>query len=302
MADLDVAFRAAIEKRGMLRCVDVPQKMTKRIEGRRHVPVIVEVGGLEARTSLAPRDGGGYRLFLHSKLRKAAGVDTGEFIRLRVRIDPDAWNAEVPEDLAVALRQTPGASALFDGLTPGLRREFVRWVEAAKGPQTRQRRIEDSIAKLTERALERGRRRKQAASTRGRGTRRADPGVEPADWTGMLALYEAPVAELARKARTLILEVLPDLREEVDRAARFAGYSVGHRYADTVCTLHLSRKGVKIGIYDGVGLPDPRGLLEGEGKKHRHVLVTAPKDLRRAGLRPLLKAGRKAARERSGEG
>lgn len=47
----------------------------------------------------------------------------------------------VPPDLEIALRSAPAALALWQGLTPLGRNEFICWVEDAKQPATRARRI-----------------------------------------------------------------------------------------------------------------------------------------------------------------
>ena len=48
---------------------------------------------------------------------------------------------ELPADLAEALLAEPAAAELWRGLTPLGRNEFVCWVEDAKKPETRARRI-----------------------------------------------------------------------------------------------------------------------------------------------------------------
>ncbi len=57
-----------------------------------------------------------------------------------------------------------------------------------------------------------------------------------------------------------------------------------------MCTLILSRTGIKLGIVRGSELPDPKQLMKSSGKVHRHVELRTVADLRRAGLKPLLKA------------
>ena len=59
-------------------------------------------------------------------------------------------------------------------------------------------------------------------------------------------------------------------------------YSYGPGCKGLVCTLILSRKGVKLGIVRGSELPDPKQLLEGSGKVHRFVQLNAPADLKHA--------------------
>lgn len=53
-------------------------------------------------------------------------------------------------DLQAALRSDPRVFGLWDGLTPLGRNEFICWVEDAKQPKTRLRRIERTTEELLE--------------------------------------------------------------------------------------------------------------------------------------------------------
>lgn len=55
---------------------------------------------------------------------------------------------EAGEDLQAALRADPDVFALWAGLTPLGRNEFICWVEDAKQAKTRQRRIERTVEEL----------------------------------------------------------------------------------------------------------------------------------------------------------
>ena len=57
---------------------------------------------------------------------------------------------EAAPDLKAALRSTPELLGLWTGLTPLGRNEFICWVEDAKQPKTRQRRIERTLEELIE--------------------------------------------------------------------------------------------------------------------------------------------------------
>ena len=57
---------------------------------------------------------------------------------------------EAGEDLQAALRSNPEVFALWSGLTPLGRNEFICWVEDAKQAKTRQRRIERTLEELLE--------------------------------------------------------------------------------------------------------------------------------------------------------
>ncbi|WP_198585954.1 YdeI/OmpD-associated family protein [Pararhizobium haloflavum] len=54
------------------------------------------------------------------------------------------------DDLKAALRSSPDVFALWKGLTPLGRNEFICWVEDAKRPATREKRIRRTCEELTE--------------------------------------------------------------------------------------------------------------------------------------------------------
>jgi uncharacterized protein YdeI (YjbR/CyaY-like superfamily) len=53
-------------------------------------------------------------------------------------------------ELREALDNAPDAKAIFEGFTPGCRREYVDWIADAKRDDTRARRIATAIAWLGE--------------------------------------------------------------------------------------------------------------------------------------------------------
>lgn len=57
---------------------------------------------------------------------------------------------EAGEDLQAAIRDDPAIFALWQGLTPLGRNEFICWVDDAKQPATRQRRIARTREELLE--------------------------------------------------------------------------------------------------------------------------------------------------------
>jgi hypothetical protein len=118
-------------------------------------------------------------------------------------------------------------------------------------------------------------------------------------FTTLLASYSKGVQDTARAARQLILGLIPGAVEVVDAKTAVIGYGYGTGYKEMVCTLILSKGGVKLGLVGGASLPDPRKLLEGSGKVHRYIPLGRPADLRRPGLRPLLHATLSAWRRRT---
>ena len=63
---------------------------------------------------------------------------------------PQGTVHEAREDLQAAVRSNPKVLMLWESLTPLGRNEFICWVDDAKQPTTRQRRIERTCAELLE--------------------------------------------------------------------------------------------------------------------------------------------------------
>lgn len=55
---------------------------------------------------------------------------------------------KIPTDLQRALAGSPRVKALWEDLTPIGRRDFTSWIESAKQPETRKRRIAIACSKL----------------------------------------------------------------------------------------------------------------------------------------------------------
>jgi hypothetical protein len=79
--------------------------------------------------------------------RTEAGVDIGAKYRVVVEADLGERTVEVPADLAAALK-VARLTKQFDALAYSHRKELVRRVEEAKKPETRARRIADTVEKV----------------------------------------------------------------------------------------------------------------------------------------------------------
>ncbi|MCC6462577.1 MAG: YdeI/OmpD-associated family protein [Saprospiraceae bacterium] len=56
----------------------------------------------------------------------------------------------VPDELLAAFEQAPAAKAFFEQLAPSHRKEYLRWIEEAKRPETRARRVQQTLERLLE--------------------------------------------------------------------------------------------------------------------------------------------------------
>jgi hypothetical protein len=108
------------------------------------------------------------------------------------------------------------------------------------------------------------------------------------------------VAATGSSLRQFLLRRLIGITEQPDSKANVIGYSYGAGYKDLICTIILSKKGIKLGFYKGSELPDPKKLLTGSGKVHRYVEINSEEDIRNPALLELLEHAIEAREKRLG--
>jgi hypothetical protein len=57
---------------------------------------------------------------------------------------------KVPKELTTALAKNKKAAAAFEGFPPSHKREYAEWISEAKGPDTRQRRVDTAVEWIAE--------------------------------------------------------------------------------------------------------------------------------------------------------
>jgi hypothetical protein len=114
----------------------------------------------------------------------------------------------------------------------------------------------------------------------------------------LLASYPPHVQEMALAARSVVRSALPHAVEMPDTSANVVGYGFGAGYKNLICTLILSKAEIKLGFFRGAEFLDPKRLMEGTGNRHRYVRLRTAADLKKPGLRPLLRAAAAAWRAR----
>ena len=111
---------------------------------------------------------------------------------------------------------------------------------------------------------------------------------ENKDIENFLSAYNEKVVAHIEELRGIILGLLPGVIEQLDLPARMIAYCYGQKYIDMVCTLIPSRKGLKLGFYKGVDLPDPDNLLQGKGKISRYIEIKTADDIQHPGVTSLI--------------
>jgi hypothetical protein len=115
--------------------------------GKTRAPVTVTLNGYTYRSTIASM-GGLTGIPLRRSNREAAGLVGGERIAVRIELDAEPREVELPHDLARALRVNKQRMKIWQSLSYTNRRERVEAIETAKRPATRARRLAAIIQSL----------------------------------------------------------------------------------------------------------------------------------------------------------
>ena len=126
--------------------VAVPAGVVEALGGKGRVPVRATFDGIAYQGSVVSA-GGQKVIGLLKAIRAELGKGPGDVIAVTLEVDRTERAVAVPDDLCAALHEA-GLSARFDGLSFTHRREYVTWITDAKKPDTRARRITQTIERL----------------------------------------------------------------------------------------------------------------------------------------------------------
>jgi hypothetical protein len=140
-------FRATIDaadRGGAL--VAVPDDIVATLGGGGRIPVQATFDDIAYQGSVVSM-GGRMVIGIRKDIRSAIGKQPGDEISVTLERDTATRTVAVPDDLRSALNSA-GLDRAFDALSLSHRREYVQWVDEAKKPETRARRIAGTLEKL----------------------------------------------------------------------------------------------------------------------------------------------------------
>jgi hypothetical protein len=143
-----VRFHTTIKQSGKTATgIEIPEKIVEALESGKRPAVKVTINGYTYRSTVAVM-GGVYMVGVSAEHRAGAGVAGGDKVDVDIELDTAPREVSVPADFAVALDAAPKARKTFEGLSYSNKSWHVLQVTGAKTDETRQRRIEKSIAML----------------------------------------------------------------------------------------------------------------------------------------------------------
>jgi len=96
-----------------------------------------------------------------------------------------------------------------------------------------------------------------------------------------LSAFPPHIVDLALALRSVVLQEAPDAVELLYDAytAVSAGYSFTGRPGDSFVYVAAFTSGVNLGFHNGASLHDPQRVLQGTGKRFRHIKIRKAADL-----------------------
>lgn len=126
----------------------LPKNASAKLPTRGMTAVVGTINRRPFRATLAPDGQRSHWLKVTRATREAAGAEVGDLVTLEITSAGKEPEPRVPADLRKALAAAPKARALWSGITPIARRDWVHWITSAKRPETRARRIDNACEML----------------------------------------------------------------------------------------------------------------------------------------------------------
>jgi hypothetical protein len=132
---------ATTAKRSSWTFLMLPRNASAKLPTRGMTTVEGTMNGHPFRATLEPDGQRSHWLKVNRRMREDAGAEVGDLVALEIMSAGKEPEPRVPADLRRALAAAPRAQALWSGITPIARKDWIHWITSAKRPETRARRI-----------------------------------------------------------------------------------------------------------------------------------------------------------------
>ena len=139
-----VTFETTVAASGNNTGIAVPDEVIEQLAAGKRPPVLVSVNGYEYRNTVAVM-GGRHMIGISAAVRNVTGLKGGDPIRVTLTVADTPREVNVPADFAAALAADERARTFFGKLSNSVQRYHVDNINAAKTPETRERRINKAV-------------------------------------------------------------------------------------------------------------------------------------------------------------
>lgn len=148
-APVTIQFKTALYTLKDWVILPVPEHESVKLPSRGQISVTGTLNGHEFQTVLEPDGRWSHWMHITDAMQKMIGVKSGDTVAVVITTSPIWPEAQVPQDIAAALRTAPDkVKDKWKDITPMARWEWIRWVNSTANSKTRAVRIEKTISKL----------------------------------------------------------------------------------------------------------------------------------------------------------
>lgn len=97
--------------------------------------------------------------------------------------------------------------------------------------------------------------------------------------------YDETIIEISKCLRVLMTKLPAEIFEVPWPKQSIIGYGIGpKKMTQHFCYIAPQKKYVNLGFYNGANISDPYGILEGNGKKLRHIKIYSVDDCKQQSI------------------
>jgi hypothetical protein len=126
----------------------VPFSVEKVFGTRARVPIKGTINGFPFRSSLFPMGDGQHFMMVNKEMWEGAKIREGRTVQVVMQEDAGVRTVRLPRDLKTALLRNRTARLHFQDLSYTHKKEYVVWIESAKRPETRARRVRNAVTMI----------------------------------------------------------------------------------------------------------------------------------------------------------
>ena len=127
----------------------IPKDASLKLPSRGQVMVKGTVNGIAVHMPAEPDGNASHWLHVDEDLQKKTGIARGSKVKISIEATKDWPEPSVPADVQKGIVENPLVSTQWSSVTPMARWEWLRWINSTANADTRKKRIDVSVSKLS---------------------------------------------------------------------------------------------------------------------------------------------------------
>lgn len=150
IADIEFSVKLeAMGPKGTWVFLYFPEEADAMLGSKGRVPVTGTINGFPFRSSAFPTGDGTHQIAVNKAMQAGAKAGPGDRLQMVLRVDTAPRTVKVPADLKKALTESKAAQVNFERMAWSHRKRYVDWIEEAKRPETRAKRIDEAVKQIS---------------------------------------------------------------------------------------------------------------------------------------------------------